>query len=164
MTNGSFLTTTRRQTIIGISLLLFVLACATPCLEMSQKSDPVWYGLRILVLGWMGFLAGQFAWFANPFWVIGLCLLAFRKWSAAAIVSGLSLLFALNTLVMFVMPLPADESNVNKTYLVQFRIGFYLWLASLAMPFVKACVMRNQSRLKHDPSQWGTRSQTPYLH
>ncbi len=161
MTNGSFLTTTRQQTIIGISLLLFVLACATPCLEMSQKSDPVWYGLRILVLGWMGFLAGQFAWYANPLWVIGLCLLAFRKWSAAVIFSGLSLLFALNTLTMFVMPLPADESKVNTTSLVRLRIGFYCWLASLAVPFAKAFVMRTQSRLQ---ARNQARPHTPYLH
>lgn len=160
MTQGSYLTSSRQQALIGASLLLFALACATPCLEMSQKSDPVWYGLRILILGWMGFLAGQFAWFANPLWVIGLCLLAFRKWSAAVVVSGLSLLLALNTLALFVMPLPADESKVNTTSLVRLRIGFYLWLASLAVPFVRACVMRNQSRLQPQIP----RPFTPYTH
>lgn len=161
MTNGSFLTTTRPQTIIGICLLLFVLACATPCLEMSHKSDPVWYGLRILVLGWMGILVGQFAWLANPLWVVGLCLLAFRKWSAAAIVSGLSLLFALNTLALFVMPLPADEASVNKTSLVQFRIGFYFWLASLVLLFAKAFMMRAPSRPRFKHYDY---SEPPYTH
>jgi hypothetical protein len=161
MTNGSFFATTRQQVFIGVSLLLFLLACVTPCLEMSQKSDPVWYGLRILVLGWMGFLAGQFAWYANPLWLIGLCLLAFRKWSAAAIFSGLSLLFALNTLLMFVMPLPADESKVNTTSLMGLRIGFYFWMASLAVPFVKACVMRNQLRLQ---PRIPVRPHTTYTH
>ncbi|MFN0112860.1 MAG: hypothetical protein ACKVZH_28705 [Blastocatellia bacterium] len=145
MTQGATTESGRNHLFVGVSLLLFVMACATPCLEMSQKSDPVWYGLRILVLGWMGFLAGQFAWFANPLWLIGTVAFAFRKWSVALISLGLALFFALNTLLLFVMPLPADESKINNTSLVRLRIGFYLWLASMAVLFVRAFAMRTQS-------------------
>lgn len=145
MTQGATAVSNRNYLFVGVSLLLFVMACATPCLEMSQKSDPVWYGLRILVLGWMGFLAGQFAWFANPLWLIGVVAFAFRKWSVALISLGLALFFALNTLLLFVMPLPADESKINNTSLVRLRIGFYLWLAGMALLFVRAFAMRARS-------------------
>jgi len=126
MTPGATAASNRNLLFIGLSVLLFLLACATPCLEMSQKSDPTWYGLRILVLGWMGVLVGQFAWLANPLWLLGLITFALRKWRVALIALGASLLFAANTLLLFVMPLPADESNINHTSLVRLRIGFYL--------------------------------------
>lgn len=144
MTQGATAESGRNHLFIGISLFLFVMACATPCLEMSQKSDPVWYGLRIMLLGWMGPLAGQFAWFANPLWLIGAVAFAFRKWNVALISLGLALLFALNTVLLFVIPLPADESKVNTTSLVRLRVGFYLWLASMAVLFVRTFAMRTQ--------------------
>ncbi len=151
----------RNQFYVALSVALFVLACVTPCLEMSRKSDPVWYGLRILSLGWLGILVGQVAWFANPLWLISVLLLASRKWIAAIIFSGLALLVAANTLLLFVMPLPADESGMNKTSLERFRIGFYCWLASLAVPFVRACLMRTQAAPQPKPD---VPPHIPYTH
>jgi len=149
MTQGSIAGPDRNVVFVGASVLCFAAACALPCLEMSQKSDPVWYGLRILVLGWMGILVGQFAWLANPLWAFGLVAVAFRKWTLALVMLGLSLLFALNTLLLFGISLPADEGNVNHTSLVRLRIGFYLWLASIGILFYRAFVMKTQPIRQH---------------
>lgn len=146
MNQGTLAVSRQNRVFIGISVVLYLIACATPCLEVSQKSDPVWLGLQILVMGWLGILVGQFAWLANPLWLAGLLFFAFRKWMAALILSGLALVFALNTFTMFVTELPADEGGMNTFHLVRLRIGFYLWLASLAVPFARAFVMRMQSR------------------
>lgn len=164
MTQGSIAVSNRNHLFIGLSVLLFVMACATPCLEMSQKSDPTWYGLRILVLGWMGILAGQFAWLANPLWLLGLITFALRKWLVTLIVLGFSLLFAANTLLIFVMPLPADESNINHTSLVRLRIGFYLWLASIAVLFGRAFVMKTQFLRQHRTIQKQEANDKHYVH
>lgn len=145
MTEGATTEPGRNHLFVGISLLLFVMACATPCLEMSQKSDANWYGLRILILGWMGVLVGQLAWFANPLWLIGATAFALQKWSVALISLGTALFFALNTLLLFVIPLPADESKINNTSLVRLRIGFYLWLGSMTVLFIRAFAMKTQS-------------------
>ncbi len=164
MSQGSIAASNRNHLFIGLSLLLFLLACATPCLEMSQKSDPTWYGLRILVLGWLGILVGQFAWLANPLWLIGLITFVLRKWLATLIVLGFSLLFALNTLLLFGIPLPADESNVNHTSLVRLRIGFYLWLASIAILFGRAFVMKTQSIRQHRTTHQQEANDKHYVH
>lgn len=164
MTQVSITDSGRNHLFIGLSVLLFLLACATPCLEMSQKSDPTWYGLRILVLGWMGVLVGQFAWLANPLWLLGLITFALRKWRVALIALGASLLFAANTLLLFVMPLPADESNINHTSLVRLRIGFYLWLASIAVLFGRALVMKPQSLRQHRTTHQQEANEKHYVH
>ncbi len=127
-------------------MLLYLIACATPCLEVTQKSDPVWPGLQILAIGWLGVLVGQFAWLANPLWMAGMLFFVFRKWMVTLIFSGPALLFALNTLTMFVTELPADEAGINTFHLVRLRIGFYLWLASLLVLFAGALVMKVQAR------------------
>jgi hypothetical protein len=146
MNQGATAVSHQNRVFIVISVFLYLIACATPCLEVSQKSDPVWYGLRILVIGWLGILVGQFAWLANSLWLAGIVFFVFRKWMATMIFSGLSLLFALNTFTMFVSELPADEGGVNKFHLVHLRIGFYSWLTSLLVLFAGALVMKIQAR------------------
>ena len=130
---------------IGFSVFLYLAACVAPCLEVTQKSDPVWPGWQILLMGWLGVLVGQFAWLANPLWLGGLIFFALRKWTVALILSGLAILPTFNTLTMFVTELPADEGGMNTFHLVRLRIGFYLWLASLAVLFVGAFVMKRRS-------------------
>lgn len=135
-----------RFVFIGISLLCYAAACVSPCLEMFKQGVDVWYGARILVIGWLGLLVGQFAWLANPLWAVGLLFLTLRRPTIALIASALALLLALQTFMLFGMPLPGDEGGVTKLELLRLRYGFYLWLASLLALFAGTVMLRTHSR------------------
>jgi hypothetical protein len=116
-----------------LSLSLFVIACCLPALEFNESGggqDAMW-GAHVLAVGWSGILAGVFAWYANPFWVLGLTLALLRKPRLAALAGGIAIAIACTTFSLFGRALPADEGDVAHMTLVRFLPGCYLWMASL---------------------------------
>jgi hypothetical protein len=84
---------------LGVSLLLYALACVLPVLDFS-KSDwnhdtkgPV-VGYVALISGWLVIAIGQFAWLANFLWLLSLILLLFRCWIASFVTTILTILLA----------------------------------------------------------------------
>lgn len=120
-----------RLVVIGMSLALFVGACCAPALLIGGSEQPM-PGGGLLFIGWMGIVAGQFAWFANPIYALALLLIAFRKWVPATLTAAIALLVALDTLMMFVQEVPTDEAGVNSGRMSSLQIGFFLWIASIA--------------------------------
>jgi hypothetical protein len=134
-----------RWHVIVASLLLYALACATPCLEFQKDGRLwIWNGLDSLGGGWIGLFFSQFAWLANPLWLAGLLLLAWRRWTAAMICALLALLFAANTFLLLHKQLPGDEGGMTRMELQRLLVGFYFWLASFAAAAGGAFVLRAQ--------------------
>jgi hypothetical protein len=117
------------------SVLLFLVACCLPALEFKHSSTPndVMLGLRALAVGWSGFFAAVFSWYANPVWLLGVVLVLLRKPVPAAIVGVLAIVIAYGTFSLIGRDLPADEGNVNKMAVIKLLPGCYVWMASLVL-------------------------------
>jgi len=124
--------------VLALSIALFAAACLLPALEFQQShGTDVQWGANILAVGWSGIFAGVLAWYANPFWVLGLVLGLRGKPKPAAIAGLVALAIGCSTFTLFGKVLPADEGNVNHMTLVRTLAGCYCWLASLAtLPLV----------------------------
>lgn len=115
--------------VIASSLFLYVIACILPAMVLENKDS--WRGIEVLVLGWQGVFLGQFAWFANPFWMLSLLLAFFRRWILTSIVGAIALLIAFDAFSFVGAKIPLDEAFVNTTVFLRYDFGFYFWLGSL---------------------------------
>jgi hypothetical protein len=143
---GSLPQNTRRGRRVSLwtlgSLLLLMIACAMPALDFqnfsgaqAQDRTTSW-GVSLLLLGWMGPLAGQFAWYANVFLLGAWILRLLRLYRVSALLALVALFVAFDCLAMYTHPLPADEGGVRQSYMVGLRIGFYFWIASMVVMVV----------------------------
>ena len=124
--------------VIGSSLLLYVIACATPAMVFDKET---WLGIEVLVIGWQGLFLGQLAWFANAFWFVSLLLAFFRRWILTLTASFITMLIALDALSFVGTKVPLDEGFVNTMFFQSYHVGFYFWMASLSIVGVGALVM-----------------------
>lgn len=78
-----------RLAVLLTSLTLLVIACSLPALIFKRSGGDleVWSGAKTLLLGWMGILVKQMAWYANPVMCLSLIFLLFRRWLTAAIIA-----------------------------------------------------------------------------
>jgi len=119
---------------LPISLGLFVIACCLPALEFKHSAGPntIMWGLNALAVGWSGIFAGVFAWYANPFWLLGVILGVARKPVAASICGVIAFAIGLSTFALLGRELPGDEGNFTRITVVRFLPGCYVWMASFA--------------------------------
>ena len=135
--------------------ILYVAACFVPALlfhkfilDPSAYDVTHWTGAQVLGMGWMGALVGQFAWYANPFWLLGWLCLLFRRPIWARIWFIITLLIAFHTFMLFGQILPADEAGVNRMMLIDLLIGAYLWFASIGIGLIGAFFTTRRRRFK----------------
>lgn len=121
-----------------VSLFLFLLACFTPAMVFDKET---WPGVQVLALGWQGVLLGQFAWFANPFWLLSLLLAFLRRWLLTLAATLVAALVALDALSFLGTTVPLDEGFVNTMVFKSYHVGFYFWMASIAVVGLGAMVM-----------------------
>jgi hypothetical protein len=141
-----------RWFIPAASLFLFVASCALPCLEIDQEGRVVWYGYRVLLMGWMTLLVGQMAWLANPLWLAGMFFFLFQRWTLSLGCALIGLSLAATSLLFFGwgevgIPVQVDEGIVAAKRL---RVGAYVWLSSLLVLFMGAAHLRR--RVHHGQS------------
>jgi hypothetical protein len=117
------------------SLFLFLVACCLPAVMFKSNTGAidVMLGLRAFAVGWSGIFAGVFAWYANPFWLIGLILVWLRKPVPGMVPGIIAILTAYSAFALAGRVLPADESNVNHNTVVKLLPGSYVWMASLVL-------------------------------
>jgi hypothetical protein len=124
--------------VIVVSMFLYLIACIAPAMVFDKET---WQGYEVLLIGWQGAFLGQFAWFANMFWVLSLLLVLFRRWFLTIAATGLSFFIALDSLSFIGTKVPLDEAFVNTMIFQSYHVGFYFWLASLIAVGVGAMVM-----------------------
>jgi hypothetical protein len=115
--------------VILASLVLYIAACALPTMVFNKQ---MWRGYEVLLSGWMGVFLGQFAWFANFFWWLGLVLTFLRRWFLTMAATALAFLIASDAFSFIGKTVPLDEAFVNTMIFKSYDIGFYFWLASIA--------------------------------
>ena len=127
-----------------VSLALFFVACCLPSLEFRDgKGIPdIMLGLRALVVGWSGLFGGVLGWYANPFWLASVLLLAVRKPMPAGLLGVVAVGIAFLTLSAIGRELPGDEGNVTKTTITAVLPGFYVWIASMGIVPIAAWFQR----------------------
>jgi len=132
------------NTLLLVSLALFVLACAMPALEFknSKGVHDVMLGLRALVVGWSGVFAAVMAWYANPFYLLGVVLAYFRQPMLAALAGLVVIAIAVTVFSVVGRELPGDEGNVTKTTVIKLLPGCYVWLTSMILLPIAALVQK----------------------
>jgi hypothetical protein len=121
-----------------VSLFFFFLACATPAMVFDKET---WPGIQVLALGWEGTFLGQFAWFANAFWLLSLLLVFLRRWLLTLAVTMIAVLVSLDALAFPGTTVPLDEGGVNTMVFQSYHVGFYFWMASLGAVGIGSVVM-----------------------
>lgn len=99
-----------------LSIILFVTSLFLPAAvipDIERGIHQTIYGFEILYTGWLGFIAFQPAWLANPLYILALMTYGSR---ISHIFATLSLFIALISPLIFVIKL---------------LIGFYVWLGSI---------------------------------
>lgn len=100
----------------------------------GSGSVDTWSGVTVLLMGWLGIFAGNFAWFANIFWLVGsLLLIPARGRIPALIFCVLALAFSLTALGFPGRIVDADEGGVSKQQIEPLRAGAYVWMAAMAV-------------------------------
>jgi hypothetical protein len=117
------------------SLFLFLVACCMPTVMFKSNTGEidVMLGLRALAVGWSGIFAGVIAWYANPFWLVGLVLTWLRKPVPGLLLGLVAIVIAYSTFALVGRELPGDESNVTHNTVVKLLPGCYVWMASLIL-------------------------------
>ncbi len=152
--------------IIVLSLALFALACVTPALEFQSYQTVQdkkvlgelisWFGWVCLYKGLMAIFIGQFAQFANIFYVVALLMLQEKSYLTAAMCSLFALLSGLHTFSLSKMNVYNDDAGVVKLTFLHPSIGFYLWMASfLVLLALSIGLMIEHAKTKKGLSQEG---------
>ncbi len=86
-------------------------------------------GFWVLLIGWIGLVIFQFAWYANLLNLLALLLLKQRPY-ISLFLSGIALLIATQTFLFFEIPVGLQNSKI---YIKELGLGFYLWYLSQAI-------------------------------
>lgn len=135
-----------RLGLIGASIAIYALACALPAATLVGEDVTVQRGLGLALLGWLAVTLGQYGWFANLFWIVGMLLALFRRYLGAAITVACGMLLALQTLTILGREVPLDTSGSNNAIVQQLNSGFYLWLLSMLVLVAGALLLRARER------------------
>lgn len=114
-----------------ISGALYLASCALPCLRWTNGNSIA--GWEALLFGWMGVFYGQFAWLANPLYLVALLGSIFGRGRWVTVVSLACVFLGLFTVTLFFAGVPADGSNVNQLRLQTLGPGAWLWMASFLL-------------------------------
>jgi hypothetical protein len=139
-----------RLGIAGVALLLYVAACAAPALEFDQienaaRGPNIMKGYEAALLGWQALFVGNFGWVANLPFAVSLGFLLTGSWRPAAVCSGIALLLALDSLLLMGDRIIADEGGVTHMVLSRLHLGFYFWIASIAVALLGSVWLRRAS-------------------
>lgn len=137
------------------SLFLYGLSLVLPALHFVYVVPPgetTWQGFELLMTGWLAIFYGQIGWYANPLYYVVFWLTVARLWRATAIVSGVTIAIALNTLLLFAQEIP--YSAAGSLMRLKFpHVGFYVWMASFLIPFVWSLRQMHQDKKKPEVVQ-----------
>lgn len=101
-----------------------------------------------LILGWMRL---NFTAFANlPLWAAWIQY-GRQKYGAARTLSGVSLVFSIETLQLAIQPYVYDEGAAVKGFLFAPHIGFFCWIGSMAVIWFGSAVRLSRNKKTSAP-------------
>ena len=155
------------KVLLYVSTGLFVLSLLFQCYYL-EGDEPVWgifkgdpLGLTLLLIGWIGLFQGEFAWIANPLWIVAMISIAYSEksfgskpyakggaWLAlvlsfAALILALTFVFQKNT---YCGKGPAGRLS----QIGGFSPGFILWISSMSTQVLEMTIAIYETS-KDDP-------------
>ncbi|RXV65139.1 hypothetical protein D1006_33860 [Burkholderia stabilis] len=125
--------------LLAISLLLYLVAMFTAPFRTGAPQPHPWAdGWQVLLTGWMGVLAGIYAWLANPLVLAAWVLTVKRYRTQAVVLAVLALLFGMSFLTQHQI-LVNEAGDVEPVHLD--AIGYWCWLASFGVAAVAAALL-----------------------
>jgi len=124
--------------VLSITVVAYV---ASLLLTGIVTSNEVMLGGGALLLGWLGPLAGSFAWFANPLLIFAMYF-SKEKPVAAKLAVFFGFALALTAFGLKTMPNDNDSAMV-----LGFGAGYYLWLACFPAVFIASFLSSRKSRI-----------------
>ena len=123
---------------IVASVICWVVACFLPALHLvgkanTQGEQSTMVGLMAFIMAFFAMLEGQFAWLANPLWLVAILLLAVQRNRVALLASVLAILVAQHTWAVVGTEINGDEGGVRKYLVTSLGLGFWLWVFSFAV-------------------------------
>jgi hypothetical protein len=144
---------------VVISMLLFAASLVTPAIRFAlvhghhphpRPSDVRQVesktGFAMLFSSLFGPFYLNFAGVANPLLIVAWWLLWYRRSNAAPILLVVALLLSLQTFQLYQSGIAADEGGVMYDEMLRPLVGFYLWVASMAVPLVASLLQRRTVR------------------
>jgi len=132
-----------------LSVLCYVIALVRPALYLERNQGALrglgaWsLGGNLLLVGWLGILFGQYAWFANLPLFAGWAAIYRNQRILAAFWGGVSLVVSSHALELFRTPLPGVESQNDSEILKALGSGYYLWILSMFLVVLGAMLGRS---------------------
>lgn len=127
---------------VMLSCGCFLASLYLPCVYTGD-SGPPFYGWTLLLMGPFGIFDGVVAWYANPLLALILVLLLTERFRLAALCGVPCVLLALSTFAMREMAVTEQPRYEPVT---GYGPGFFLWLASLAIPVACALLFLCRTR------------------
>jgi hypothetical protein len=122
------------------ALALWFCSLALPCLVF--RSGETWTGGQILLMGWLGVLQANIAWFANFFFWYGIiCLLSGKVPIVTAI---LAVLLSLDTFLLPGLPRWMGEGGPRHHPVIGYGWGTVLWFLSIFLMLVAVGVKQRE--------------------
>lgn len=112
--------------VLSTTVVAYVASLLLTGIVTSNEIMPGW---GVLLLGWLGPLAGSFAWFANPLLIFAMYF-SKEKPLAAKLAAFVGFALALTAFGLKTMPNDNDSATV-----LGFGAGCYLWLACFPAVF-----------------------------
>jgi hypothetical protein len=132
------------NTILLISIISYLMSLVLPVfntnvtyLVESRVHEPhrTYLGYQVLIFGWASLYYGVISWYANVGYFVTLALIRSGR-TMSIPVSMATLFIALSSLTKPTI----EKSDGYNFYISSFNMGFYLWLAAIAMSFVAAVI------------------------
>ena len=111
--------------------LAWCVSLALPVATFGPGADETWAGWAVLMLGWLGFMLGQFAWLANFLFIAALILMSLRRpplvWSL--VIGGATSLLALHSL-SWTWVYRNEGPATAPSAVLGYGSGYYVWIAA----------------------------------
>ncbi|WP_299870852.1 hypothetical protein [uncultured Cocleimonas sp.] len=115
------------KVLLFLSALSFVISLFLPTF-FTPDGDVI--GIWVFILGWMGIVVFQFAWYANPINILALLIFESRP-RVSVLLSLLALVIASETFSFQEIPTGLFSGiHAEKMYIKELGLGFYCWYLS----------------------------------
>ncbi len=116
------------RTVSLVLVLGWAASLALPVATFGLEAGETWSGWAVLLLGWLGFFLGQFAWIANLLFAAVIILLVRGRpplvWGLMmGVLTSLLAVHALNWTSVY-------QTGGGLAPIVSFGLGYYLWIAA----------------------------------
>jgi hypothetical protein len=138
---------------VVLSVLLYGASLLAPAISFARVQGhhphPSHYvqiesktGFEMLFSSLFGPFYMNFAGFANLLLVVSWWMLWFQHGRGTKVLLSLALLLAMQTFQLYSSGMPADEGSVMFYEMLRPLVGFYLWVASIAVPLAALLLQR----------------------